>query len=304
MKTTENLGLVLPYLPAGVRRSLEQMSDTGRSRIREVRLRSERPVSVDLGGRVYLLTPDGGTTVLPEAALRVSREELSRSFQAVCAYSVYSHEQELSQGYVTIRGGCRVGLCGSVMRQGGHVASLRQVGSMNFRIAGAYPGIAERAFRRMGGADAGGILIAGTVGSGKTTFLRDLCRLLGNRCRTALVDERGEIASCVQGVPQYDVGLHTDVLDGYPREEGILTALRVLTPTYILCDEISTQADAQALMHAAGCGVHLAATCHAGSYEELRRRRVIGDLLEGGVFRHLVELTQAGAPETVRRLGT
>ncbi|MBQ8927093.1 MAG: stage III sporulation protein AA [Oscillospiraceae bacterium] len=302
MTATENLRTVLPYLPGSVRHSLEQMSGENRSRIREVRLRSGRPAAVDLGGREYLLTPDGGTTVLPEAALTVSREDLARSLQAVCAYSVYSHEQELTQGYVTVRGGCRVGICGSVQRQGDRVQSLRQVGSMNFRIAGEYPGVAERAFGRMGGTRAGGILIAGNVGSGKTTFLRDLCRLLGNRCRTALVDERGEIAACVQGVPQCDVGLHTDVLDGYPREEGILTAVRVLTPAYVLCDEIGTQADAQALLHAAGCGVQLAATCHAGSFEELQRRSVIASLLDRGVFRHLVELSAAGAPENVRML--
>ena len=97
-------------------------------------------------------------------------------------------------------------------------------------------------------------------------MLRDLCRLLGASHRLTLVDERSEIAAVHHGVPQYDVGLHTDVLDGFPRAEGLLTALRVMTPEVLVCDEIGTEADAQAILGIHGCGVPViaSATEHHG----------------------------------------
>ena len=300
MKAIDNLRTTLEYLPAAVRRSLQRMPDNRLARIQEIRLRSGRPVAVSECGREQFLTPDGTYTAQPECALTAAADDIARSYQAVVSYSVYSHEQDTAEGYVTIRGGCRVGLCGSAVRQNGRLQSVRNISGLNFRIAGEYPGTAASVWRQIG--QGSSILIAGAVGSGKTTFLRDVCRMLGNTCRTSLIDERGEIAAVLRGVPQNDVGLMTDVLDGYPRAAGILTALRVLTPDYIVCDEISTIDDADAILQASGCGVHFAATVHAGSVEELRRRTVMQALFDADVFRYCVLLGGNGKVLTIRRL--
>ena len=106
---------------------------------------------------------------------------------------------------------------------------MRHISGLNFRVSHAVTGCAEPLFRQICPERPSSLLLAGAVGSGKTTMLRDLCRLLGASWRLTLVDERSEIAAVHHGVPQYDVGLHTDVLDGFPRAEGLLTALRVLT---------------------------------------------------------------------------
>lgn len=293
-----NLSAVLDYLPQAVRQSLQKLPQARQQAIREVRLRCERPVAVSENGREQFLAPDGTLTLRSSEALTAGREELARSFQAVVSYSVYSHEQDVAEGFVTIRGGCRVGICGTAVRLGEHVQNVRNIAGLNFRIAGEFSGIAQGVFAQTMGQS---VLVTGPVGSGKTTFLRDLARLSGNREPTAVVDERGELAAVVRGAPQFDVGLLTDVLDGYPRAAGILTALRVLTPACIVCDEISTPADADAILQANGCGVRFLAAAHAGSLEDLRERSVLQPLLESEVFRYAVFL-QGGRVQAVRKL--
>ncbi len=300
MNTAENLRTTAEYLPQRVRQAVMQLA-AGRVLPQEIRLRSGRPVSVTIGGRDRFLTPSGMLTDAPEKGIAVTPSELGASFHAVCAYSVHSHVQDVAEGFVTIRGGCRVGICGTAVTQPDGQAAQRQITSLNFRIAGEAAGTAQGVWTRIGSRPAG-ILIAGAAGSGKTTFLRDLCRIMGNICRTALVDERGELACMHKGLPQHDVGALTDVLDGWGRAEGVLTALRVLTPVCIVCDEISTRADADALLQAAGCGVHLAASCHAGSPDELYSRPVLRPLLEAGVFRYAVFLEGMGHVRAVRPL--
>lgn len=298
MKVLENLKTTLPYLPARVRQALAVVPEEKLAALQEIRLRSGKPVCLTLGGETVCLTASG--ELKQEGALRVSREEIVRSFQAVCSYSVYSHEKDVAEGYVTIRGGCRVGIGGTAVRKGDAVQSLKNVGSLNFRIAGEFHGAAEAVWRQIGAAEPG-VLVVGKAGSGKTTFLRDLCRIIGDRRRTALVDERGEIAACIQGEPQNDVGMMTDVLDGYPRGAGILTALRVLSPAYIICDEIGTPEDGEAILQAQGCGCSFAASCHGSTPEDMHRRPVMEALLRAGVFQYCVVLGSCGQVTAVRR---
>lgn len=301
MQAMENLKTTAEYLPPSVGKAVLRMETGLQEGVQEIRLRSARPAGICISGRERFLREDGTLTELPAEALTVSPEEILRAFQAVCAYSLHSHEQDLAEGFVTIRGGCRVGICGTAVRRADAPMTLRQISSLNFRIAGEYRGTASGFWRQIGQQPAG-ILVAGPVGSGKTTFLRDLCRLMGNSRRTALIDERGELACMLRGMPQHDVGVMTDVLDGYPRAEGILTALRVLTPACIVCDEISTPKDAEAVLQASGCGVHLAASCHAGDADELHRRTVLQPLLQANVFRYCVFLGGMGKVRAVRRL--
>lgn len=293
-----NLKAVTEYLPQAVRRSIESLPEPQQNAIQEIRLRCGRPVGIYLNGREQFLTPDGSLTLRSGEALTASRDDLARSFQAVVSYSVYSHEQDVAEGFVTIRGGCRVGICGTAVRFGDTVQNVRNIAGLSFRIACAYPGIAQAVFEQTAGHS---VLVAGTVGAGKTTFLRDLARLTGNRSRTVIVDERGELAAAVKGQPQNDVGLLTDVMDGYPRAAGILTALRVLSPSCIVCDEISTPADADAVLQAAGCGVQLLASAHAASLDALRERGILQPLLDAEVFRYAV-LLQNGKVRALRRL--
>ena len=289
---------VQDYLPESVRRCLRNLPESVTDEIQEIRLRSGRPVMISRRGKELFLTPSG-LTEKNQNPIFMTSEDIARTFQAVMSHSVYSHEQDIAEGFVTIRGGCRVGICGSAVRKGNSVQSLRNVNGLNFRIAKEFQGIASGIWRQ---AENQSILIAGIVGSGKTTFLRDLCRIVGDNLKTSLIDERGEIASVVRGIPQYDVGIMTDILDGYPRKDGILTALRVLTPAYIVCDEISTEEDVNAILQAHGCGVKFIASVHAGNSDDIRKRLVIQPLFQANVFQYCVYLNREQAIQRVQRL--
>ncbi|MBR7084789.1 MAG: stage III sporulation protein AA [Oscillospiraceae bacterium] len=284
MTAKDALKEISAYLPVKVREVLLRLPDT---QIQEIRLRVHKPFGIVAFGKEF--TPDKNCVISPE--------DMNRTFQAVCSYSVYRYEQELADGYITVKGGCRVGICGSAVREGQSVKNLNYISSLNFRIAGEYLGIAETVWHQVEGS----ILLAGTAGSGKTTYLRDFCRLCGNQYRTALIDERGELASVRRGIPSHDIGNMTDVFDGYPRTVGVLTALRVMNPEYMICDEISTPEDVQALLQVSGCGVKVIASCHAGSLEELKKRPVLKPLLENGFFQYHLFLKE-GHIQTVRRI--
>ncbi len=287
---------VLRYLPPQVRSRIQQLPPSEQAQIQEIRLRAERPVCMLLHGREKPIDP----------AHPLSQKAVEQVFQAVCEYSIYRYAKEIAEGFVTIAGGNRVGIAGSAVYREGKLVQMRHISGLNFRVSHAVTGCAESLFRQTCAEKPSSLLLAGAVGSGKTTMLRDLCRLLGASWRLTLVDERSEIAAVHHGVPQYDVGLHTDVLDGFPRAEGLLTALRVLTPEVLVCDEISSEADAEAILRLHGCGVPVIASAHAASWDDLEHRPVLKQLLDKGVFQYAAVLSgrEQGRVQTLCRVAS
>lgn len=301
---TNGILTVMRYLPTQVQAALQQMPAGDLAKIQEIRLRAERPVAVAVGNREQFLTKHGTRTDIPSQAIQVSQKVVEQVFQAVCEYSVYRYTKEICDGFVTVSGGNRVGIAGSAVYREGTLSQIRHINGLNFRISHAVTDCAQVLYRQICSTKPNSLLLAGAVGSGKTTMLRDLCRLLGTSHRVTLVDERSEIAAVHHGVPRYDVGLHTDVLDGFPRAEGLLTALRVLTPEVLICDEVGTEADAEAILRIHGCGVPVIASAHAASWIELEQRPVLRKLLEKGVFHYGAVLSSEhqGMVQTLRQV--
>ena len=290
MKET-GLETIYRYMPPAVRDALQKMPVDKQKTVQEIRLRAVRPVALSFWNRESFLTSSGGLTNCPAQAIVVSQNQLAETFSAVCEYSVYRYTHEICDGFITVYGGNRVGIAGSAVYKDGRLSQIRHISGLNFRISHAAVGCAEPLYHQVFSFAPCGVLIAGAVGSGKTTMLRDFCRLAGDTYRIALVDERSEIAAMYQGAPKYDVGLHTDVLDGFPRAAGLLTALRVLTPEAIFCDEIGTEEDAAAILRIHGCGVPIVASAHGTSQQELKQRSVLQKLWSVGVFTYTVILS-------------
>ncbi|MBQ8727017.1 MAG: stage III sporulation protein AA [Oscillospiraceae bacterium] len=247
--------------------------------ITEIRLRTGRNIALRIGSENILI---GGYIV--------SKEDVEYSFKAICNYSVYSYSRELSEGFITLNGGHRVGICGTAVTENGKVNNLNYISGLNFRIANERKGVADKIMTDIFSKEKCGIIIAGAPLCGKTTVLRDLCRQLGNKYKVSLIDERGEIASVYKGVPQNEIGDFTDVFDGYPKSEGILIAIRTMSPDYIFVDEIGTDGDYNAIFHSVSCGAEIIATAHASSVTSLKQRENINKLLKTGVFRYIVFL--------------
>lgn len=290
--------LAAAILPSRLRRIAMELPEQDRVRAEEFRLRAGRCMSV--------LLPEGERSL--EAI--VTSEELETLCDIAAEFSRYASMETLRQGFLPVRGGFRVGLCGSAVMKDGAVTNLKQISSAVIRISREQRGIArEIAPKLFRDGRFRSTLLLSPPGGGKTTLLRDLVRQLS--CgeaippqRITLVDERGEVAVMYRGQPQMDVGPRTDVLDGCPKALAIPMALRAMNPQIIAVDEITVREDLQAMAQAAGCGVALLATIHAADTTELEQKPLYRELLANRVFQQAVRIrvTAAGRVYTVEEL--
>ena len=282
-------------LPPTLRRWAERMDAESQGRAEELRLRAGRPM----------------TAVFPEGERPLSGEpvrqgELYAVLEIATQASAHAALERVRSGFFTVKGGHRIGICGTAVVRDGAVYNLRQLSSLSIRVAREVPGASAPVLDRLwSDGTFQSTLLLSPPGGGKTTLLRDLIRALSDgeghpALRVGVADERGELAAVYQGVPQLAVGRQTDVLDGCPKGAGLLMLLRGMNPQVLAADEITAPEDAAALEMAANCGVALLATAHGQELEDLQTRPLYRRLLEERIFRRLVMIQRDGMERSYR----
>lgn len=286
---------VAEVLPRPLRDGLYALKGDELEQLEELRLRRGFPMTVLLPqGEVEVDSPPVGEDEL--------RQVVENSTQA----SAHTVLDRVRQGFVTLRGGHRMGMCGTAVKKDGQTVTLRDISSLSVRVARTVVGQAKGLLPGLMGQGAPlSTLILAPPGAGKTTLLRDLVRGLsdgdvGSPCRVGVADERGEIAALWQGEPQLYVGRHTDVIDGCPKAEGLSILIRGMNPQAVAVDEITDPSDVEAIRLAAGCGVALLATAHGNGVDDLRRRPVYRALLADQIFQRLIVIGHQNGKRTMR----
>ena len=282
-------------LPPELRQQALALPAQERERAEELRLRCGWPMAA--------VFPEGE---IPLGGRKIVTQDLELLLEIASRASVHAVLSQLREGYLTIEGGHRLGLCGTAVLENGQMRNLRSLSSVSIRIARQHPGAA---LPLLSGLMEGGrlcsTLIAAPPGMGKTTLLRDLVRCISDGegtppLRVGLADERGEVAALYGGVPQLCVGRRTDVIEGCPKAQGAMLLLRAMNPQVLAMDEITAPEDVAALLTAAGCGAVLLATAH-GEGDELTRRPLYRTMLEERIFQRVVSIqrTEQGRSYTV-----
>lgn len=248
--------------------------------LQELRLRIGRPIIIHRAGEEFYLGEAGMLVKSERTAHVVTERELEQILEHICHYSPYAYEEELRRGYITVAGGHRVGVAGQVvLGTDGCVRTIKNVSCLNIRISHQIKGAADKVLSRLyNDQKLRNTLIISPPGCGKTTLLRDLIRQVsdgnihGVGMTVGVVDERSELAGSFQGKAQNDMGMRTDVLDGCPKEAGILMLLRSMSPQVIAIDEVGEVSEWEMLRRASACGCKLLATVHGESIADVERR--------------------------------
>lgn len=267
--------------------------------LQEIRIKINKPLIVNVSDKEilldYIVTPNDMKEILTKMS----------------NYSLYAYEEEIRQGYITIKGGHRIGIAGECVLSKGEVRTIRNISSINIRICREVIGSSEGLMKYISSKNRiYNTLIVSPPKCGKTTILRDITRNISYGVKNiglegkkvSVIDERSEIAACYNGIPQLDVGIRTDVLDSCFKKDGMIMAIRSLSPEVIICDEIGTEGDIEALNMAFNSGVNILVTIHGYSIEDINNRKVFKELIENSILERVVVLSNRYGVGTIEKI--
>jgi stage III sporulation protein AA len=267
-------------LPERARDDIEAVASR-QKRVEEIRLHCGRRVTLTSSGKN-----------IPTSSV-LTKQEMDRTLTRLCEGSVYAFRDTIADGYIGLRGGVRVGVCGRAALSGGKICGVYDIDTLVIRIPHPSPALGKEIADLIRKENfTSGVLIYSPPGVGKTTLLRSLAKIMSsgeNAVRVSVIDTRGELAYSLDSPT-----LCIDLLSGYPKHVGLTLASRTLGPEVMICDEIGSRAEAEAICEAQGCGVPLIATSHASSVRDLLGRSGMGLLHRSGCFSAYIGIQRCG----------
>lgn len=270
------------------------------NKVNEIRLRLNKRIVVYIAGKPYYLSYEGITND-QEKAIIVSREMLYNIIKRATEHSLYAVNNQLKQGFITISGGVRIGICGEVVIENGVVQTIKNFSSINIRIAKEVKNCSLGILDILLQGGFSNTLIISPPGCGKTTLIRDILWQMSERSYTyniLLADERYEIANCFNGQPMLNVGEFTDVISGAEKGYAFECGIRSMSPDILVTDELATLKDIESIINIANSGIKLLCSVHAKDLEDLKTKPQFKMLIEQKIFKRFVVLSKT------RGLGT
>ena len=271
---------VLEYFPNNNKQILRKEINVNNYKIlEEIRIRVNRPIILKFNNEDKKID------------YIVTTEDILRILECITESSIYSYQKQICEGYITLRGGHRVGISGNIVVENNKVININYIYSLNFRIAKEIIGVANNiASQIYNNGKIGNTLIISSPGAGKTTILRDLIRILSKYKTIGVVDERGEIAGMYKNIPQNDIGLQVDILNNIPKSIGMKMLIRSMAPDIICADEIGTKEDIEAIKYAVTSGVKGIFTAHGDSIDDIKQNPILKELIESNLIENIIIL--------------
>lgn len=235
----------------------------------------------------------------------IDKVDLLNILKNISSNSIYSVQQDINKGFVTIVGGNRIGIAGEVVVVDGKIKNIKDISSMNIRVAKEFIGIADKVMDKIiVENEVQNTIIVSPPGLGKTTLLRDIIRNLSS-CgyNVGVIDERGEIACMYNGVPTLSIGDRTDVVSFVEKSVGMQMVVRSMAPNVVCTDEIGDINDIEAIKYLCRCGVNFITTMHGNSLKDITKGKM-NEVLECGYLDTVIVLSNKDGIGTIDRVYT
>ena len=298
---SNSLDVILDKLPDSIRAPLSECRPAYETDITELTLRAGRPVCIYRRDKLMYITKNGYLTdhPVPDQLLKTEAKDIESIVLRLCDYSLYAYQNEINSGFITIGNGVRAGICGTAVTDGDRITNIRDISSINFRVAREFKGCSDGLLSKIDPLQ--GVLICGAPSSGKTTLIRDMARELSYKYRVSVIDERHELSASSRGRSGHDLGM-CDVFAGYPKSIAVVSAVRSMAPDIIVCDEIGEENDIRSLCYSLRCGAAFIASVHASCMDDLRSRKAVAAMIELSAFRYIVFLSGRAEPGRTERI--
>ncbi len=292
------------FISPRIKKIIEELSEATIENIQEIRLRKNKPVVIVSNGESSFLTSNSKTTyIVSNNCVIPTENELVDTINKMCGYSMHTQTENISNGFITLKNGSRIGLSGTAVYEEKHIKSVKDINSINIRIPRNILNISDSVFDYFQSNGLKNILIVGPPNCGKTTVLKDIAYQLssgrmGKYYKVCIVDERNEISNNDFSGP------NTDVLSGFEKDRGITIAMRTLSPDFIVCDEISSANEVLKIIDGMNSGIKFILSLHSSDLEELKRKNIFKLLVGEADFDTVVLLSDSSKPGVISNIYT